>query len=497
MKRALWLSLACISVFVCHAQQITYSEPDRDDVRSLEYDVIGKMNGNILVHKNYRDLHYFCVYDNDMKMTSKSKMDYLPERIFNPDFLQYSDHVYMFYQYQKRNVVYFVGVKLDGNGKRIGEPVQMDTTEIGYAAGNRIYSIATSEDKQKILILKVNARNEKTHYLTTALFDQSLQVIHRSRIGVSMPGRNSYLKNFQVDNDGDLMCLLETGTAQQDNVGKLAIFIKPAMADAYASYDLKLNNIYLDEMTVKVDNVNRHFLVASLFSKQRRGNIDGLYSILWDKRGAKPVAENVMTFSDELRGDARGESSVKMALNDYYVRQVIMKKDGGFILTAESIFSSSRGVPMTRWDYLYGGAPYDYFNNPYYYPGYRNNVFNNITRYYAENIAVLSYDINGKLEWSNIIRKSQYDDNSENFISYGLINTGDLLHFVFNVQEKREMILTEQNISPDGQVTRSPTSKNLDRGYDFMPREGKQVGARELIVPCQYRNFVCFAKLDF
>jgi len=112
-------------------------------------------------------------------------------------------------------------------------------------------------------------------------------------------------------------------------------------------------------------------------------------------------------------------------------------------------------------------------------------------------VVVISFEPNGKMEWSNVIRKSQYDDNSDNFIGFGLLNSGDQLHFVFNVLEKRNMILTDQSISPVGQIDRNPTFKNLDRGYDFMARHIKQVGARQAIIPCQYRGYTCFAKLEF
>jgi hypothetical protein len=29
-----------------------------------------------------------------------------------------------------------------------------------------------------------------------------------------------------------------------------------------------------------------------------------------------------------------------------------------------------------------------------------------------------------------------------------------------------------------------------------MPKYAKQVGFRQIIVPCQFRNYVCFAKID-
>ena len=77
-----------------------------------------------------------------------------------------------------------------------------------------------------------------------------------------------------------------------------------------------------------------------------------------------------------------------------------------------------------------------------------------------------------------------------------MINTGDQVHFLFNVQEKRQTVFSDQTISPDGQIAHNGTLKNLDKGYDFMPRHAKQVGARQIIVPCMYRNYVCFAKVE-
>ena len=182
-----------------------------------------------------------------------------------------------------------------------------------------------------------------------------------------------------------------------------------------------------------------------------------------------------------------------------------MRKDGGFIVAAESVYTSSRNGANNRWDYLstpynnglsnyyYNSSPFGYYYN---YPWNRNSTINNVVRYYADNVAILSIDGSGKMDWGNIIRKSQYDDNSDNFIGYGIMNTGGDIHFLFNNQEKRQMLLSDQSISPDGQVTRAPTFKNLDRGYDFMPRQSKQTGSRQIIIPCQYRNYICFAKID-
>jgi len=52
-------------------------------------------------------------------------------------------------------------------------------------------------------------------------------------------------------------------------------------------------------------------------------------------------------------------------------------------------------------------------------------------------------------------------------------------------------------VTPSGGMTRNPTLKNLDKGYEFLPKFGKQVSAKQMIIPCLYRNYICFAKIDY
>jgi hypothetical protein len=58
-------------------------------------------------------------------------------------------------------------------------------------------------------------------------------------------------------------------------------------------------------------------------------------------------------------------------------------------------------------------------------------------------------------------------------------------------------LLADFSLKPDGELTRNPTLKDLDRGYEFMPKYGKQVSARQMIIPCVYRNYICFAKVEY
>jgi hypothetical protein len=214
--------------------------------------------------------------------------------------------------------------------------------------------------------------------------------------------------------------------------------------------------------------------------------------------------EDTLTFYEELRKEAKGNSNTKMAFNDYFIRNIITKRDGGFIIGSEAYYTTSRGNTWNRWNYLYGYPymrPIDYYYySPYYsnwwnYSRWNDNSSN--VRYQADNIVVMSFDKNGKREWTNVITKEQFDDQTDDLISYQIMNTGGLLHILFNNMEKRIQLLNDFAISPDGKINHNPTLKNLDKGYEFMPKYAKQVSAKQIIVPCLYRNFICFAKIDY
>ena len=122
---------------------------------------------------------------------------------------------------------------------------------------------------------------------------------------------------------------------------------------------------------------------------------------------------------------------------------------------------------------------------------------NQAVRHHADNITVMSYNSQGQLEWSTVMGKSQFDDENGDMVSYQLMNTGDQIHFLFNQMERRNNLLNDYGVTPSGEMTRNPTLKNLDKGYEFMPRFGKQVSAKQMIIPCLYRNYICFAKIDY
>ncbi|MES1161429.1 MAG: hypothetical protein ABUM51_11765, partial [Bacteroidota bacterium] len=158
MNRILSLLLLSLLITPCllKAQQITYSEPEREDSRRTNFEIIGKINGNFLVYKNNNSNSAICIYDENMKLVQRVPLAYMPDKYINVDFVAYPDYFYMIYEHQKKSIVHCTAVKLDGMGQKIGEPMELDTTQIGFAANNKIYTTVVSDNKQRIMVFKIN-----------------------------------------------------------------------------------------------------------------------------------------------------------------------------------------------------------------------------------------------------------------------------------------------------------------------------------------------------
>ncbi|HLX90491.1 MAG TPA: hypothetical protein VKR32_02335 [Puia sp.] len=497
-----FISMA-MSPYLTMSQRIVYSEPEKDDGRRTNFDIIGKIGGNVLVFKNNRSDNAISVYNSDMKLLERVNLSFMPDRYTDVYFIPYADFCYMLYEYQHKNIVHLAMVKIDGMGKKMADPIDLDTTHFGGSA-NKIYTTIFSEDRQRIIIVKINSKNPKNFLFTTFLYNAQFELLDQHRIWLPMEERNDFFTDFVLDNDGNLVFAKFLKSSSNDYISRVSFVSKGATADSFVVKDAGTGDHILDEIKVRADNLNKQYILTGFYYKQRRGNIEGIYTVIWDRATNSKQKESLTIFNDELRTIAKSsEENQKMAFNDFFIKQVIPKKDGGFILLSESEYTTSRGGYFNRWDYMYGSpyySPLDYYGGPYYNPyryGYPSNGYNNAVRYHAENIMMLSFDKDVNLEWSNVIPKSQFDDESENVISYQIMNTGGELHFMYNEYDRRNILLTDQSISPDGKITRHPTLRNLDRGFEFLPRHGKQIGATQIIFPCLYRNYLCFAKVEF
>src|SRR6185436_14912156 len=186
-----------------------------------------------------------------------------------------------------------------------------------------------------------------------------------------------------------------------ETISSAYVVTKKGNEDAFRIRNVKPDtDRLLDEIKLKVDNTNRRYFITALYYKQRRGNIEGLYTVVWDKALDTIIRKTELPFSDDMRKLAKGpDANIKMAFDDYYITNIITKRDGGYIVVSEAMYTSSRGNAYNRWDYRYGNSPWSspidnyywspnssYYNSPWNSTYNRWGTSSQATRFHSENI---------------------------------------------------------------------------------------------------------------
>lgn len=495
------LLLLVISQTDINAQKITFSEYSKKDSREIFFEILGKFDTSFIVYKNVRQKHLLTKYNSEMRIIENVQLDFVPDRTFNLDFVTYKDYYYMIFQYQKNNIVFCKAMKFDLNGAQFGEPLILDTTRIGVLADNKIYTTTFSEDKQKILIYKRQIKNE-TLTLATKLYDAQLNLLDSTRQTVEFDERTEVYSDLSIDNNGYFLFAKETRKSRRENSSDLEVILHKPGLDTFRNYKISLGNKFIEEVVIKVDNLNQHYIINSFYYGKRRGSIEGLFTCLIDMNGERAIKAAFNTFSDSLRSKINSTDRSKFVFDNLVIRNTIVKKNGGFIISAEDFYTETLFNNAWNRRYLYNSpyiSNYNYYlSNPYYY-GYRpsGSYRNESTRYYYDDVVVLSIDSSLKLEWNNIIHKKQYDVDNDNFLSFSNMNAGGELYFFYIDKDRQKQVISNQSITPTGEIKRYPTLKSNEVGYGFMPRLAKQVGVRQMIVPYVYLGYIAFAKIDF
>lgn len=506
MKRL--TSLFCSILFLIgpqflSAQNITYSTVHSEAANNANFEILGKVGPNYIVFKNLTWKNIFQVFDQNMKELSNERAKFMPEKLINADFITYNDYFLMVYQYKKGGTIYCDAVKMSADATPLGDIITVDTTRVGLQSGSDVYSTIYSEDKKNVLIYKMHSRNEKLH-VVTKLFDPSLALLDSTRSVIDFNDRREIYSPFQIANDGTIFFTKETKPGSRENISQLEVITNRLKSNTFKSTAINLQNRFIDGVQIKIDNLNDNYIINSFYYPAKRASsIEGLFSAIV-KRQTDSVKTSFHRFDDSVRAKLASNGQSRLVFDNLFLKNIFVKRDGSYVLVAEDYSTQTVGNSNSwnRWDYLYGN-PYSLTNDYYYWnsPYYRYNRFNSFgnrsVRYYYDNILVMNIDSALGMKWNNVILKKQNDDDDDSFLSYGILNTGAELNFLFIEKERNAQIISSQSVSTYGKLYRYPTLKSRESGYQFMPRLARQVGPKQLIVPCVYRGNLCFAKVDF
>lgn len=453
------------------------------------------------------------VYSEKMNLIAIVKLP-IPGDVLGINTIIYKNYFYLVYQYLQDNIVYCTAAKFNPNGDLDGAPAVIDSASVTNESNITPYNLIISEDKSRILFYKLSVGADVGPINKTILFDSSLNLVKKSIVGFRDVNIQNALTNFSLANDGTLVFLKQSGTSVQ---GKTIINVisKAPMSDSVEYADFSIAELNLGTINLKIDNINKHFLIAAFNATKKGKEIDGLFTSVWSLDKLGQLSRRLTTFSHGFKDSTRGDV-IKQTFNLLSIRDMILRRDGGFIVLAESsqvpIFANLTTISAAQ-----SYTNYDYYNSSRYLnrvasdpKAFDKPINNPDASYSPENrggstsfrtstlskIFALSFDNVNNIEWAKIL--TNLSDKIDNrFTGYTFISVGGRINIYYNRLVKRQAILYGSSISGDGQVSEDLPLHNLDFRYSFMPQQAKQIAANQLIVPFIYKKHLSFANMVF
>ena len=500
------------------AQSYEVSSIEKSDKEDMQYEVLGKVGNRYWIYKNVDGIATIAQYNDRMQLVKQNDLSFIKTTNLNGiEFITHANNVFVFFQFQVKATVYAAVAELNTDGLLVGSPRVVDSaTKVRPGVRMKVFNLLESEDRQKLVIFSVNTTNANSLKVRAITLNQQMESVNEAEISINSTNKKSNLSDFALDNNGNLFCLRNvTQTNMAPAVGLLYL---SSSGDEVVESSVLNNSLLLDDIRIKIDNRAGRVILNSYYATTKKGNIEGLYSYIWDIATKKEMLTNSNRFTDAVRALVTNKRNLKDAFDMFYLDKVSTQSDGSFVVISEAAESYSNRTMFSRWDYFYGGAFYNpymfyYWNRPFgFYPwarfGWGNPfMFNRwmnpyasfgypSVTYNANNIALLSFDIKGNLQWVKTIDKKQTDQNVDQFIGYGTLENDKGMSFVYHQKQKGVHQLIVNTLTKDGQLAKSNSIILNEKNYEWMPKSLKQVGEQEAILPYQYKNKIGFAKIQ-
>ena len=482
LGRAALLLLCVFNIATAFGQDVIYSEYQNYDLRSGDFSVVGKVAGKLYTYRSTKDGFFLDIWNDSMTRSATVILDFFPVKIYETKFIAYPDKIVTLYQSLERGKVIQYAAKLDATGRLLGDPVKIDSAKTGFFGANKDYfSSAVSDDKHYVAIYGVSGKGDELNLGVTVL-DDNLVKVNRFQSPFAGEGRMEHGIGL-LGNDATFYIPAYSAVGSDDYAEKLWLVSRKVGEKIFVHSPLALNGKFAANIFFRVDNASNRIYAGGFYSDKKNGNYDGVIYAQYDINGTTFTAQKLIEFDDALKA-ATGERNAKRAFNNYQTRQLIVKKDGGFVMISEAYYTALRST----------GSSYGYG----FYPMYGPAMSRNIREYHYDDILALSYNGEGAREWHSFVRKDQYSQEDGGiFSSYALLNTGGTLGFLFNNLSSRRSSIQLATIDGDGKENVRTFAPQGGDTPDWLPRSGKQVAARELIVPCLRKRQICFAKVVF
>jgi len=438
------LIIILVSLLICgscyhkaDAQEVSIS-PQLNIRNYYSYELLGKVDERFIV---YRDKGFVKEVD-----------------VFN-EYMEHTLHAELDLEKKKSDV--FSSIGMDTVFQLIYGYLEKDTVVIKMRRYNKQVSIvdsSTDNDNNRII------RNQKIQFLPGLEVKKKLREVVLTDEGAMVLG---FFSNDYFSGKNEELQILMYDIYKETSVMSKIDFEEYYRKDTYLDYD----------------NVNQQILICGLYSEKKAKEAKGIYTMSRRPNALYEIeTPTFVPFSDELIAEvSRTKKKKNKIFENFEVRQVVKRYDGGFLIMLELAKEFSR-----RTSYSTG------------YDRGSNNLRRGWVDYYNEDIIILSLDPDAKVDWSKILYKKQFSQDDEAiFSSFFILKTPSRMRLLYNDEIKKSNTVSEYILDPTGKVARNSLLSTEDADLKLRFRDAVQINNKELIVPSENNFDLNLVKISY
>jgi hypothetical protein len=461
MRSAFLYCLLSLAITGLRGQEVQWSAPAKATDR-ISAEVIGKNSeGNFIVKKPIGTSRNIMIerYDDNMRMEKSrafftKKGEYYAQAVLTSKLIQL---FWVFHDEEKKELqvrLQYIDFKL--------EPVGGDSLLFSFPDGEfneKYLQVFRPLSSPATLFIYTSQSIEIPSQFNYYVMDTASTRLHAGTFNIDI--RTKYdIDDATFLDDKIAMLVREDVKKKQSRQG----YLYTICHGSFGQTSLTQTQLTNDSVTVidgrlKADFLNRDIVFGGLYEKKDSGYAKG-YTI-W--RAATNKWEN-RKFTRQVIADMAGKTARINGLFNLRVGDILLRKDGGFIITCEEYQETREPIAdMT----MYGISQ----NNFRYY-------------YYFQNMLLLSVNPDRTVQWHSILRKDQVSVNDEGiYSSYALATMADKLVYVYNDLSRKSWNLSLYEVNSDGHVSNRILVRAQDYEARLMPQYGGQLSYNEILIP--------------
>ncbi|MFM8431307.1 MAG: hypothetical protein ACKOA1_00770, partial [Bacteroidota bacterium] len=368
---------------------------------------------------------------------------------------------------------------LDEKGQFKDIPVLVDESPLGRIDEERLPAFFMSKDRGKwSLCYRMINNSSDSHMLCVMTADTALNVLYRKEKKINTTFKRFTPEHAVLMNDGSFHLLgrkyLTDKRIKSPEEAHYETMSFSISQNELTNMEIRIGGKFLTDASIAADEFNQKVVIGGFYSELGMNTSAGIfsYSFAIDSTSSSstyfsPFTNDVLIRSVADRGDFKQKE-----LNNYYVDRLLVRKDGGVAVIAESYVENTQ----TYWDYYT-----------------RTTISHTYYRY--GNILGASLNPDGRLAWNKSIQKEQSSMDDDGYqSSYCEMLAGGAYYALFNKFIDRRSSVLFVRINGVGEVDTETLFGESDRVI-VLPRSAKQIDAKNLITPAYKQGRLYFLKI--